>query len=134
MIGCLAKMLREPELLQANAFNMRWLLKRAWRGSVIWSDDADQELRFWTTVPWEELWSPVGYDVLLAGINDAVKAAERDPWVANVVVVAADTSNKATGGGKFTPSGCSKFDCVQFAHHMYVVTRSQRRLQRREGD
>ena len=118
MIAWLAKMLRRTERLKANAFNMRWLLKRAWRGSVVWSDEADQELKFWTTVQWEDLWAPMGYDVLLAGVNDAVKAARTDSWGSGVIFVAADTSNLATGGGQFTPLGGGEFDCVKFAHHM----------------
>lgn len=118
MIACLAEMLRDPELLQANAFNMRWLLKRAWRGSVTWSQEADQELKFWESVEWEILWAPMGYDTLLAGLGDSVKAADKDVWGPRVFFVAADTSNMATGGGSFIPVGDGHFDCLKFAHQM----------------
>ena len=76
------------------------------------------ELCFWMTVDWESLWSPMGYDILLAGSADSVKSAEVGVWDSNVYFVAADTSNLATGGGKFEPMGSGQFNCLQFAHHM----------------
>ena len=118
MIACLAKMLGSPELKNALKFNLRWLLKRAWKGDVVWTDEADQELHFWATVVWEELWSPMGYDVLLAGLSDAVREARPKEWAPNVMVIAADTSNRATGGGRFQPLGDGRYECKDFAYQM----------------
>ena len=48
LIRTLTKMLNAPELLQASVKQrLKWLLRRAWRGVVIWTLKADGDLVFW---------------------------------------------------------------------------------------
>ena len=69
-------------------------------------------------IQWEQLWSPMGYDVLLAGLSDAVSAARVGDFAPNVMIIASDTSDVAVGGGVFRPQGDSKYKCEMFAYHI----------------
>lgn len=60
----------------------------------------------------------MGYDVLLAGLSDAVSAARVGDFAPNVMIIASDTSDVAVGGGVFRPQGDSKYKCEMFAYHI----------------
>ena len=66
---------KAPHLLKKNQFNLRRRLKQAWRGYVVWTKEAHEELLFWLSVNWELLWSPMGYDVLTAGLREVLLSA-----------------------------------------------------------
>ena len=118
MIATLAKMLRAPHLLDKNQFNLRRLLKQAWRGYVVWTKEAHEELLFWLSVNWELLWSPMGYDVLTAGLREALLSARPNELAKNVVIIASDASDTAAGGGQFIPAGDGDFVCAKRSHWM----------------
>ena len=119
MIRTLAIMLKEPHLLAKTQFNLRRLLKQAWRGCVIWTKEAHEELLFWLSVNWELLWSPMGYDILTAGLRDALLAARPAELSRDVMVVASDASDVAVGGGQFVPIGDGEFACTKRTHWMF---------------
>ena len=117
MIRTLAAMMNVPRLRYASKTDLRWLLKVAWRGCVLWTWEAHHELTFWNKVPWRSLWAPMGYDVLLAGLADTVKHARVSDTHEDVVFIASDASDVAVGGGVFEPRGEGKFRCKIFCHH-----------------
>ena len=117
MIRTLAAMLSVPRLRYASKVDLRWLLKVTWRGCVLWSHEAHSELVFWSQVPWETLWSPMGYDVLLAGLADTVKHARVADTQEDVIFIASDASDIAVGGGVFKPRGNGEYACKVFCHH-----------------
>lgn len=132
MISVLATMLRTPELLNLSQFNLRLLLKRVWRGDAVWTLVAHNELLFWLTVEWELLWSPMGYDILMAGLRDAMLAARPNELAQDVVVVASDASDVAVGGGQFIPMGDGEFVCVKRAHWMFRKKTGKKSSAKRE--
>ena len=84
----------------------------------MWTREAHRELTFWSKIQWELLWSPMGYDVLLAGLADAVSAARVGEFSPDVMIIASDASDVAVGGGVFRPRGDSMYDCELFTYHM----------------
>ena len=117
MIRTLAVMLQAPHVRYASKVDLRWLLKVAWRGTVLWTVEAHKELIFWSEVMWEVLWSPMGYDILLAGIADSVKHARVSDLHESVLFIASDASDIAVGGGVFKPIGEGTFQCNYAYHH-----------------
>lgn len=118
MIRTLTVMLRSPVLIGSSGFDMRRLLKKAWRGDVLWTAAAHRELIFWSTVSWSDLWSPMGYDILVAGLADSVTGAWQGELAPGTLIVASDASDVAVGGGVFTPLGKGRFGCTLLVHHM----------------
>ena len=106
MIHTIATMIRgsgvvhEPDLRK-----LRFLLKRVWGGSVIWTAEAQIELDFWRRVRFENLSSPISYDA----VGEKLKAWMADPESGKLTpavrVFAVDTSDSMSGGGEFIRDG-----------------------------
>lgn len=64
----------------------------------------------------------MGYDVLLAGLTDAITNVWPDELTSGTVIIAADTSETASGGGVFVPLAGGRFKCKKFIHHIVMRT------------
>jgi hypothetical protein len=119
MIRTLADMLDDPRIAEAPTIAaLKWILKTLWRGTVMWTWEADGDLTFWEVVPWELLWSPMGYDVFIGALLRTVTDAKSDELADGVTVFASDASEVAIGGGVFKPEGNGRYSRVSASHHM----------------
>ena len=134
MIRTLAVMLGDPQVLLAPTISaLKWILKRLWRGTVLWTWEADCDLTFWEVVPWELLWSPMGYDVFVEALIRAVSVAAPDELADDVTVFASDASDIAIGGGVFNPEGDGSYSRVSTSHHMLEQPDGSSSLRELEG-
>ena len=102
----LTVMLRLPlSVYQGDLSKLRYILKRVWGGSVLWTKGAEADLQFWLKVLFAELSAPFSHDRL----SERVEAWVADPLSGKVAddvqVFAVDTSNLASGGGEFLRDG-----------------------------
>ena len=122
MIRTLAVMLKRPQMLFAiGGPNFKWILKQAWRGSVVWTQEAEEDLKFWLSVPWDDLWAPFGFDLLVEAMKDYVRQARVDELAEGCFTVASDASEVAVGGGLFEAVGQGEFVCTRLARHMLRI-------------
>lgn len=122
MIRTLTVMLKKPQMLFAiGGPNFKWILKQAWKGSVKWTLEAEDELKFWLAVPWKRLWAPFGYDLFVESMKDYVRQARTNELSEECRTVACDASDVAAGGGVFEPVGNGNFVCTKLAHHMLRI-------------
>lgn len=134
LIRVIAVMLNMPELLGRGAnLDIKWLLKAAWRGYVTWTLEADGDLCFWEVVPWELLWSAMGYDVFDEAMVRCVALAVPDELADDVIVVASDASDIAIGGGVFRPEGEGRFTRVTRCNHVLQRPRGSSTVREMEG-
>lgn len=103
MIHTLAVALRRDDLrAEKNLRHLKVLLKEVWAGVVLWTPAAQQELDFWLGLKLEELEAPMSFDAVDHDVETWLSAPEGPVKMgSNVGVLAADTSNTATGGGEF---------------------------------
>lgn len=133
MIRTLAVMLGMPELMsQIGTPHFRWVLKRAWRGDVIWTWESETDLQFWEVVPWEKLWAPYGFDTFVESMKDFVRQARVGELAEACRTVASDASEVAVGGGLFNPVDGGMFECEVFSHHMLRICTKKRSSALRE--
>jgi hypothetical protein len=102
MIDTLAVALRSPELVSCrDPAVLRRILKRVWGGHVLWTPAAERELLFWEACSFEGLSSPMSFDALQGDIEDFFLTPRPTTLADDVRILAADTSDSASGGGEF---------------------------------
>ena len=80
------------------SFSLKHVLRAFWDGDVPWDQDADRDLRFWSSIDFTRLRAPISADTLEVLVDgsfvDASVVATR-----NVGFLASDASETACGGG-----------------------------------
>jgi hypothetical protein len=105
MISVLAVALRVPELqLERDPRRLATLLKRAWRGTGVWTQQAQAELGFWLLVPLSKLKSNMRFDASTSRLRAWV-ARPGGSLVSDAHVWAVDTSDSGSGGGELLRQG-----------------------------
>jgi hypothetical protein len=101
-INTLAVALRRPDLVTCtDARRLRALLKQVWAGDVLWTAEAQMELDFWRKTDFASLSAPMSFDALDADMHDFFVHPTRGVLADDVQILAADTSDTASGGGEF---------------------------------
>ena len=104
MCAVLASELRHDWLRrERDSRRLKLLLRSVWRGTALWSREADRELRFWLKVVFAALKSPMSFDIFMEDVKSFVFRPARDVLASNVRVFAADSSARATGAATFVP-------------------------------
>jgi hypothetical protein len=108
LIDTLSVLLRSDSLRQAakaGRFSLlKYLLRGVWRGVVSWSPAADEDLRFWEPIDFATVRSSIAYKCLDADFEEWCWAPTTSMHQ-SVAVLAADTSDTATGGATFVARG-----------------------------
>lgn len=101
----IAKLLGVPELKIADKGQLARMLKRVWKGHVVWTTAANEELLFWLEVDFSKLEAHMAYDCFDADIEQ-VCVSPKD-WVLHdsVTCLAVDSSDTSSGGGQFISKG-----------------------------
>ena len=88
---------------------MATILKRQWKGSFAWDEDAEEELTFWESVCFLQQQAPMRFD----SADDAIRTHVLRPHLSSlrddVHVYASDASDTATGAAEFVISKNSRF-------------------------
>ena len=65
MIATLQKILGVDEVRQCkDPGQLRWILKRIWKGDVLWTADAERELQFWRATNFAQLEAALSFDAV----------------------------------------------------------------------
>ena len=84
---------------------LKYILKKVWGGSVVWSEDAHQELHFWLKVDFAKLSAPFSHDARSKELRAYVLDPASGKLSRDVRVFAVDTSATMSGGGEFVKDG-----------------------------
>ena len=95
---------------RTSRFTLKRLLSAFWDGDVRWSVLADDDLRFWESVDFHELRSPISADTLeVMASSIRLDTSEFDHT--NIAFLASDASETACGGGLLAyGAGAFEFD------------------------
>ena len=100
MIAVLAVALRVPELqLERDPRRLASLLKRAWRGIGVWTQQAHAELSFWLLVPLGKLMSHMRFDATASRLHAWVVRPDGST-ISDARVLAVDTSDSGVLVGR----------------------------------
>ena len=106
MIRTLATMIRTSEAMDESDPNrLRYILRRIWGGNVVWTVEAQQELRFWLSVDFATLSAPISHDAWQSQVTKWVADPTSGKIAEDVKVFAVDTSDSMSGGGEFIRDG-----------------------------
>ena len=106
MVRTLAVMIGESEAAgESDLDKLKYILKRVWGGHVIWTAEAEAELRFWLAVDFRCLSAPITHDVHSAKASAWVISPKSGKTASDVRVFAVDTSESMSGGGEFIREG-----------------------------
>ena len=81
---------------------MKILLKRAWKGCLVWTAAAERELRFWESVDFLRQSSPMRFDEAEQQIEDFVLHPRSAKWHPQARLFAQDTNACATGMAEYS--------------------------------
>lgn len=105
MIAVLASELRHDWLRkERDMFRLKRLLRGVWGRTAKWSASADEELRFWQSIEFEKLKSPMGFDALFTDAKAAIMRPATNVLGRGVKVFCSDSSNHSTGAAEFVPN------------------------------